>query len=189
MITIPLRKSTGSMSQSPPISNPSWENKLFSALEGLRDTLHGALRTTLDVDLDIINDANNFYTAPVFIGSDKQEMNLLMRTESHRSMIYSTDAPFNTSGYCSTVPNRFSPISSTTYVSTSAPVYIDNGGGSFLDGDISEETISFDSSLTYKAESFKFLLGTNQYDFFDCDSGYLGLSRPSEGQDYPSLIL
>lgn len=58
------------MSQSRPISNPSWENKLFSALEGLRDTLHGALRATIDVDLDIINDANNFYTAPVFIGSD-----------------------------------------------------------------------------------------------------------------------
>lgn len=72
VITIPLRKSTGSMSQSPPISNPSWENKLFSALQGLRDTLQSVLKSTPDVDLDIINDLNTHYAVPVFIGSDKQ---------------------------------------------------------------------------------------------------------------------
>ncbi len=73
-INLPLRreKATKKTSPRPRLGQPTWENKLFSALEGVQSYMHGLLgASTADVSYDIINDENWKYMATIYVGSDK----------------------------------------------------------------------------------------------------------------------
>lgn len=180
IITLPLRKTKVSKPMPPRHADPSWENKLFSALEGLRDTL--VLGSTPDLDTDIINDENWKYEATIYVGSDKQAFNVHMDTGSNKLIMLSTATEVS-SNYCD-YPARFDTSTSSTFVNTGIGDSISYLDGSYIRGVVARDTVSLDTARTYKATSFQFLLATSQSGF-ECDDGLIGMTRMSAGQAYP----
>lgn len=148
---------------------PKKSNKKNNAIVNLLPK--GFLKqATPDMSIDLTNIDDLSYVAKIFVGSDKQGLDVVYDTGSDYLVIQANDCT-------DCLSDLFNQDTSTTYKVVDATEQTQTYGSAEVTGIIASDTTAFDDAWALKADDFNFFLAKSQYGIDDAFDGIFGMAR------------